>query len=297
MVAVVLARRVGHHIFDQGHYQSRMSLANGYLVINVAAVGPFFEVDTPVNGDDITGWPLYDRRQTFATIAGFYDEQLTTNGTDFPWLNQYGGESVISGLRLQVGSEVLNASVDSGQISNFSSTLDIKAAMMTWNYTWKPTSGLAIQVSYAMLVHKLYVNRAAVQLRVTALQDVNASVIDVLNGDCAVRTDFADKNFEPVAPFIWSMPRQSHVTKRKVLLLAAGVLGANASLIDNCPGYKASYVRHSAGNLLADSILASNACNVYGTDLPDLRLSVEYQTSRFRFQYKRTQEVMAADLY
>ncbi|KAL9098953.1 MAG: hypothetical protein Q9187_009568, partial [Circinaria calcarea] len=28
---------------DQGHYQSRMSIANGYLGINVAAVGPFFE--------------------------------------------------------------------------------------------------------------------------------------------------------------------------------------------------------------------------------------------------------------
>ena len=29
---------------DQGHYQSRLSLANGYLGINVAAAGPFFEV-------------------------------------------------------------------------------------------------------------------------------------------------------------------------------------------------------------------------------------------------------------
>lgn len=35
---------------DQGHYQSRGSLANGYMGINLAAVGPFYEVDTPVNG-------------------------------------------------------------------------------------------------------------------------------------------------------------------------------------------------------------------------------------------------------
>ena len=83
---------------DQGHYQSRGALANGYLGINVAAVGPFFEVDTPVNGDQINGWPLFDRRQTFATIGGFYDSQPTTNGTNFEWLNQYGGESVISGV-------------------------------------------------------------------------------------------------------------------------------------------------------------------------------------------------------
>ena len=27
---------------DQGHYQSRMSLSNGYLGINVASLGPFF---------------------------------------------------------------------------------------------------------------------------------------------------------------------------------------------------------------------------------------------------------------
>lgn len=77
---------------DQGHYQSRMSLGNGYLGINLAAVGPFFDVDVQVNGDNIQGWPLFDRRQSFATIAGFWDSQPTTNGTNFGWLNQYGGE-------------------------------------------------------------------------------------------------------------------------------------------------------------------------------------------------------------
>ena len=41
---------------DQGHYQSRMSVCNGFLGINVAALGPFFEADTPVNGDNINGW-------------------------------------------------------------------------------------------------------------------------------------------------------------------------------------------------------------------------------------------------
>lgn len=83
---------------DRGHYQARAAVANGYLGINVAAVGPFFEIDTPVDGDNINGWPLFQRRQTFATIGGFFDSQPTTNGTNFPWLNQYGGESVISGV-------------------------------------------------------------------------------------------------------------------------------------------------------------------------------------------------------
>jgi hypothetical protein len=76
---------------DQGHYQARASVANGYHGINVASLGPFFETDTPVNGDMINGWPLFNPRQTFATIANFWDSQEYTNGpfdngTNSPWL-------------------------------------------------------------------------------------------------------------------------------------------------------------------------------------------------------------------
>lgn len=195
---------------DQGHYQSRGALANGYLGINLAAVGPFFEVDTPVNGDQINGWPLFDRRQTFATIGGFYDSQPTTNGTNFEWLNQYGGESVISGvphwsaLHVQAGDDILDASVPEEQISNFESSLDIHNAVMNWSYTWTPSSGSAIDVEYSMFVHKLHINQAAVQLRLTAREDTDVSVIDLLNGDCALRTDFIEKSYEPVFPVIWT---------------------------------------------------------------------------------------------
>lgn len=198
---------------DQGHYQSRMSLSNGYLGINVAALGPFFEVDTPVDGDNINGWPLFDRRQTFATIAGFWDSQPTTNGTNFEWLNQYGGESVISGvphwsgLHVQIGDEVLRADVSADQISNFSSTLDIAAGKMQWSYTWSPKAGPSLDVEYEMFVHKLFVNQASVRLKLTAAKDINATVVDVLNGDCALRTDFVDKGREHDQPMIWSAVR------------------------------------------------------------------------------------------
>ena len=74
------------------------NLANGYIGINVASLGPFFDVDVPVEGDNIYGWPLFDRRQSLATVAGFYDVQSETNGTNYAWLNQLGGESVVSGL-------------------------------------------------------------------------------------------------------------------------------------------------------------------------------------------------------
>lgn len=198
---------------DQGHYQSRMSLANGYLGINIAAVGPFFEADVQVDGDNVNGWPLFDRRQTFATIAGFWDSQPTTNMTNFEWLNQYGGESVISGvphwsgLHVKIGNEVLAADVPAEQISGFSSTLDVAAGTMQWSYTWSPAGGPPVDVEYEMFVHKLHVNQAVVRLKLTAARDVNATVVDVLNGDCALRTDFVEKKYEPAMPFIWSAVR------------------------------------------------------------------------------------------
>ncbi|KAJ4386097.1 alpha,alpha-trehalase ath1 [Gnomoniopsis smithogilvyi] len=199
---------------DQGHYQSRMSLANGYLGINVAAVGPFFEVDTPVDGDMISGWPLFSRRQTFATVSGFWDYQPTTNGTNFEWLNQYGGESVISGVPHWAGltveasnGQVLNASVDASQISNFTSSMNFKTGVLSWNYIWTPSNGSPLAVAYTMFVHKLNINQAAVQLSLTATNDGNVTVTDVLEGDCAVRTDFVDSGSDTNSSTIWTAVR------------------------------------------------------------------------------------------
>ncbi|KAL9092606.1 MAG: hypothetical protein Q9165_004410 [Trypethelium subeluteriae] len=203
---------------EQGHYQSRISLANGYLGINVAAVGPFFERDISVDGDDIEGWPLFNSRQSFATIAGFYDFQPTTNGSNFPWLNQYGGESLVSGIAhfgglvVITNGFVLNASVKPEQISNFSSTMNFRTGTKTWDYVWTPPGGPGIHVAFSMFVHKLLVNQAIVQLRLTAEQKVNVTIVDVLNGDSAVRTDFVDKAAEEDTQTIWSAVRPNGIS-------------------------------------------------------------------------------------
>ena len=180
---------------DQGHYQSRMSVANGYIGINVAALGPFFEVDSPVDGDMINGWPLFQRRQTFATVGGFWDSQPTTNATNYEWLNQYGWESVISGIPHWAGivvdlgdSDYLAASTDSSTISDFSSTLDMKSGLMNWAFTWTPSGSTSFNISYQMFAHKLSVNQGLVMLNITASEDTNATIANVLNGNCAVRT-------------------------------------------------------------------------------------------------------------
>ena len=65
-----------------------------------------------------------------------------------------------------------------------------------------------------------------------------------------------------------------------LLLLALSIPAAFSSSIDSCPGYKASNVQKTSGKLTADLTLAGDECNVYGSDIKDLRLLVEYQSSR-----------------
>jgi len=66
------------------------------------------------------------------------------------------------------------------------------------------------------------------------------------------------------------------MTAKSLLALCFGtalVLGQ-----ESCPGYTASNVQQSGSGLTADLTLAGEACNAYGTDLPNLTLTVEYQS-------------------
>lgn len=65
------------------------------------------------------------------------------------------------------------------------------------------------------------------------------------------------------------------------VILASASGAAVADSIDDCPGYTASNVVESDGKLTADLSLAGTACNIYGTDLKDLKLLVEYQTGSY----------------
>jgi trehalose/maltose hydrolase-like predicted phosphorylase len=174
------------------HYQSRLSLANGYFGISVSALGPFFETDAqPSNpGNDVSGWPLFTRRQAFSSIAGFYNNEEKLNGTNYPWLEQYGWDSVVagiphwSGLHVEVDGHILNASTNVDEISNFESSLNVQTGVANWGYTWRE-----IDIRYEMWVHKLFVSRAAVKVWLTAERDMNITVWDVLVGEGAVRTE------------------------------------------------------------------------------------------------------------
>lgn len=54
------------------------------------------------------------------------------------------------------------------------------------------------------------------------------------------------------------------------------ILRDNSDPLAGCPGYKASNIKTSSSGLTADLTLAGKACNVYGTDLTQLTLTVSY---------------------
>ena len=60
-----------------------------------------------------------------------------------------------------------------------------------------------------------------------------------------------------------------------ILSLVAGTYAASPS---DCPGYSVSNIIEAGGTLTADLKLTGDACDIYGTDLVDLKLLVEYQT-------------------
>ena len=65
------------------------------------------------------------------------------------------------------------------------------------------------------------------------------------------------------------------------ILMAATAAVAQAQ--NSCPGYTASNVKQSSTGITADLHLAGKPCDVYGTDLPNLTLTVEYQTGKHHF--------------
>ena len=67
----------------------------------------------------------------------------------------------------------------------------------------------------------------------------------------------------------------------RVGLLLGSVVATSASVVSAapCPGYKATSVSQTTPGLTAALQLAGTACDIYGQDLKDLVLNVEYQTS------------------
>ena len=55
---------------------------------------------------------------------------------------------------------------------------------------------------------------------------------------------------------------------------------SGAKEISTCPGYQAKRVVHTSSGLMAELYLDGPPCHVYGKDIDNLRLTVEYQTGK-----------------
>jgi trehalose/maltose hydrolase-like predicted phosphorylase len=172
---------------------------SSYTGASLSAAGPFFETDVnqtdPHGTEPTNGWPLFDTRISFATISGFYDVQQNGSGTNYPWLNQYGWESFISGIPhptaivFSFGDYYLDATVKNSTLSNFESKIIFKTGVGQWSYTWSPpNSPASFNVSYTAFYSRVRPNVVAVKASIISSADISGSITDILDGRSAARS-------------------------------------------------------------------------------------------------------------
>ncbi|PWN46080.1 hypothetical protein IE81DRAFT_363505 [Ceraceosorus guamensis] len=187
--------------YEPNSWQSQPYVSNGYIGARLPASGFGFHSIEPSASDVQNGgqgWPLFGPRVTANMVAGFYDVQASTIGTNFP---QTGGESVISllptwtGLYLTVGVGSANESTFSiatprEEISEFEQSLSLRNGTVITRLLWK-----GLRLSYTAITHRSIPELGLIRLDVEANEDADASLLqsivisDVLDGRGAARVE------------------------------------------------------------------------------------------------------------
>ncbi|RJE22513.1 acid trehalase [Aspergillus sclerotialis] len=187
-------------VVNNSDWHAQSFVSNGYIGSSFASSGPFPYIYSTDGGQ----WWLH-QYGTFGTVAGFFDREPITLGAVYPGFVQYGWDSVISGLPcwgplvLDLGNGVyLDGSVNSDELSNVALRQDFKKGSANYAYTWTPSSldGFSVDVSFIAVADKLHPNRAYVQLNLTSSSPMDATVVNILDGLSARRTDFHAKGVE-----------------------------------------------------------------------------------------------------
>jgi trehalose/maltose hydrolase-like predicted phosphorylase len=148
----------------------------------------------------VNTWPLFNKRQTFATISGF-------------WNSMESGESSIAGiphftdLLLEVCGTPLNAAVDENSIWDFQTSMSFKTGLATWVFKWSPvgcTRKVDLDVRFEVFLSSDARQVAATKLSITASRDCNAIVTDLLDGRGAVRSTVTKKGLDAGAATIYA---------------------------------------------------------------------------------------------
>ncbi|KAI3405879.2 ATH1 [Candida oxycetoniae] len=192
---------------NHNQYQRQPYVANGYIGSRIPNLGqgfaydslPDFEASGDAN-DLYNGWPLFTRRFAGAFIAGFYDLQENTTGTNFPELLENGYESVIAAvpqwttLKVQMYRDGKKYTLDSslghsdvGNISNYMQNLSLSSGIVTTQYTWLDE----IDIKFTVLAHKSELSLGLVTLDVhnRANKTVLLTIIDEIDFNTAKRCE------------------------------------------------------------------------------------------------------------
>lgn len=185
---------------NQTSFTAQPYIANGYIGSRLPAVGVGYQEFQPLQNKSEElgqGWPIFGPRRTATMIAGFYDVQNSTLGTNFP---QMGGEQVISllpswtslylTLAKSNGSEAtFGPGVSDDTISDYKQTMSIRNGIVTTSLTWTADGFDPVHINYTALAHRSRMNVGLMRLQVYGLSsDTTVTVTDVLDGQGAQRT-------------------------------------------------------------------------------------------------------------
>ncbi|GAA6031033.1 hypothetical protein JCM8097_003971 [Rhodosporidiobolus ruineniae] len=184
--------------FQRDAFQVQPYVANGYIGQRIPAEGFGYKEFAPINQtahNGTQGWPLFTPRMAGAFVAGFYDEQPTTEGTNFPELEP--GEQPLSALPtwsslyLTIDNQTYSTATPDAQVSNYHQSLSIQDGVVRTELDWTPEGFDApVSLRYTVLAHRDWANVGAVRLTVRGLtENMTVAVTDVLDGAGAWRTD------------------------------------------------------------------------------------------------------------
>lgn len=183
-------------------YQRQPYVSNGYLGSRIANLGQGFTYDQKddkgIPDDVLNGWPLFNKRYNGAFVAGFFDAQVNTTGTNFPELLDNGWESVIASVP-QWASLLVSVKKDDrtyvldpahpdsiGSITHYTQNLSLANGIVTTQFVWLDT--LAVRVD--VFAHRSLITSGLVDLHISNLgsDPVDISVVDLLSIDTCERS-------------------------------------------------------------------------------------------------------------
>ncbi|ODV86567.1 glycoside hydrolase family 65 protein [[Candida] arabinofermentans NRRL YB-2248] len=201
---------------------SQPYVANGYIGARIPNLGFGFTYDQNENTSSSlldNGWPLFNKRFSGAFIAGFFDAQPNTTGTNFPELLDDGGyESVISvapqwtdfyiGVTVNNTEYVLDPQktneTDFGSIENYYQELDMSDGLVITYYTWLNLIDVKVTVGAHRNISSLgFLN---FELSTNSSDAVNITIKDYIDFTTAQRCGLNSSGFKDDGIFMTFYP-------------------------------------------------------------------------------------------